>query len=43
VNSNSHIILCVFFKRLGEKNPEKAQIAEARISRLVYDHFSRVK
>ncbi len=43
VNSNSHIVLCVFFKRLGEKNPEKAQIAEAKIARLVYDHFSRVK
>ena len=43
VNSNSHIVLCVFFKRLGEKNPEKAQIAEAKIARLVYDYFSRVK
>jgi beta-lactamase class A len=43
VNSNSHIILCVFFKRLGEKSPEKAQIAEAKIARLVYDCFSRVK
>jgi len=43
VNSNSHIILCVFFKRLGEKSPEKAQIAEAKIARLVYDYFSRVK
>ncbi len=43
VNSKSHIILCVFFKHLEEKNPEKAQITEARIGRLLYDHFSRVK
>jgi len=43
VSSNSHVILCVFFKRLEEKNSEKAQLAEARIARLAYDHFSRVK
>lgn len=43
LNSNSHLILCMFCKRLEEKNPEKAQTAEAKISRLIYDHFSRVK
>lgn len=43
VTSRSHVVLCVFFKRLEEKNPEKAQVAEARIARLIYDHFSRVK
>ena len=43
VTSKSHVVLSVFFKRLEEKNPEKAQAAEARIARLVCDHFSRVK
>lgn len=43
VNSQSHIVLCVFFKHLEEKNPERAQMAEAKIARLLYDHFSRVK
>jgi beta-lactamase class A len=43
LNSNSHIVLCVFCKRLEEKNPAKAQLAEARIARLFYDYFSRVK
>jgi beta-lactamase class A len=39
----SHIVLCVFFKKLEEKNPEKAQLAEAKIARLVYDFFSKAK
>jgi beta-lactamase class A len=43
VSSMSHVVVCVFFKRLEEKNPEKAQMAEARIARLIYDHFSKVK
>ncbi len=43
VSSNSHVVLCVFFKHLEEKNPDKAQIAEARIARLIYDNFSRVR
>ena len=43
IGSRSHIVLCVFFKNLTEKNPEKAQIAEGKIARLIYDHFSRVK
>lgn len=43
VTSSSHIVLSVFFKRLEEKNPEKAQMAQAKIARLLYDYFSRVK
>lgn len=43
LNSNSHLILCIFCKRLEEKNPEKAQAAESRIARLIYDHFTKVK
>ncbi len=43
LNSDSHLILCIFCKRLEEKSPEKAQSAEARIARLIYDQFSRVK
>jgi beta-lactamase class A len=43
VSSRSHVVLCVFFKRLEEKNPEKSQMAEAKIARLIYDNFSRVK
>jgi hypothetical protein len=35
--------LCIFCKRLEEKNPERAQQAEARIARLLYDYFSKVK
>ena len=43
VTARSHVVLCVFFKRLEEKSPEKAQVAEAKIARLVCDHFSKVK
>jgi len=43
ISADSHIVLCVFFKRLEEKNPEKAQLAEAKLARLFYDHFSRIK
>lgn len=43
INSKSHIVLCVFFKNLTEKNPEKAQVAEAHIARLFYDYFSKVR
>ena len=42
VSSKSHVVLCVFFKKLEEKNPEKAQVAEGKIARLIYDHFSKV-
>jgi len=41
VSANSRVVLCVFFKNLEEKNPEKALLAEAKIARLVYDHFSK--
>ncbi len=43
VNSASHVILCIFFKHLEEKNPDKAQVTEAKIARLLYDYFSRIK
>jgi beta-lactamase class A len=43
INSDSHLVLCIFCKRLEEKNPEKTQQAEARIAKLLYDHFSKVK
>ncbi len=43
ISSSSHVVLSVFFKRLEEKNPDKALLAQARIARLLYDHFSRVK
>lgn len=43
ITSNSHLVLCVFFKRLEEKNPERAQLAQAKIARMVYDYFSRVR
>jgi beta-lactamase class A len=42
VGPKSHIVLCIFFKNLVEKSPEKAQMAEARIARLIYDYFTRV-
>lgn len=42
VSPKSRVVLCVFFKNLEEKNPEKAQLVEAKIARLVYDHFSKV-
>jgi len=41
LSPNSRVVLCVFFKKLEEKSPLKAQVAEAKISRLVYDHFSK--
>jgi beta-lactamase class A len=41
VSPKSRVVLCVFFKNLEEKNPEKAQLVEAKIARLVYDHFSK--
>ncbi len=43
ISSTSHIVLCIFFKNLTEKNPEKAQLAEAQIARLFYDHFAKVR
>ncbi|HJX04769.1 MAG TPA: serine hydrolase [Thermoplasmata archaeon] len=43
ISSTSHVVLCVFFKHLEEKSPEKAQAAQARMARMIYDHFSRVR
>jgi len=43
VSSDSHIVLCVFLKNLEEKSPDHAQMAEAKMARLVYDYFSKVK
>jgi beta-lactamase class A len=41
VSSNSHVILCSFFKKIEEGQSAKVQMAEAKIARLVYDVFSR--
>lgn len=43
VSSNSHIVLCVFFKNLEERSPDHAQMVEAKMARVVYDHFSKVR
>lgn len=43
ISSDSHIVLCVFFKNLEEKAPDRAQMAEAKMARVVFDHFSKVK
>lgn len=43
VSSTSHVVLCTFFKRVEEGYFEKALEAEAKIAKLVYDHFSRVR
>jgi beta-lactamase class A len=41
VSSNSHVVLCCFFKNtLGGPN---AIMAEAKIARMVYDFFSKVR
>ncbi len=42
MSSTSHVILCVFFKKIEEGNIGKARTAQARIARLVYDHFANV-
>jgi hypothetical protein len=42
MSSTSHVILCVFFKKIEEGNVGKARTAQARIARLVYDHFANV-
>jgi beta-lactamase class A len=43
LSSNSHVVLCCFFKNIPEGHIERASIAEAKIARLVYDFFSSVK
>ncbi len=41
VSSDSHVVLCCFFKNMVEGH--KAVQAEAKIARLVYDFFSRFR
>lgn len=43
VSDSSHVILCSFFKKIEEGYLEKALDAQAKIARLVYDHFSRMR
>ena len=43
ISSNSHVVLCTFFKKVEEDSFGKALEAEAKIARLVYDHFSRIR
>jgi len=43
VSSTSHVVLCTFFKKIEEGSFEKALEAEAKIARLVCDHFSRLR
>ena len=43
VSTDSHVVLCSFFKNLDEGQKEKAVLAEAKIARLVYEHFSSVR
>ncbi|MEW5747786.1 MAG: serine hydrolase [Candidatus Thermoplasmatota archaeon] len=43
MSSTSHVVLCTFFKKIEESHFEKALEAEAKIARLVYDHFSRIR
>ena len=43
VSSNSHVVLCCFFKNIEDGEKDKAVLAEAKIARLVYDHFSHVR
>lgn len=43
VSSSSHVVLCCFFKRIEDGHSQKAAEAEAKVARVVYEHFSRVK
>ena len=43
VSSDSHVVLCCFFKNLQEGDKEKAVLAQAKIARMVYEHFSSVR
>ena len=43
VSSDSHVVLCSFFRNLDEGQKQKAVLAEANIARLVYEHFSSVR
>ena len=43
VSSDSHVVLCSFFRNLEEGQKQKAVLVEAEIARLVYEHFSSVR
>ncbi|UCE91370.1 MAG: serine hydrolase [Methanobacteriota archaeon] len=43
VSTDSHVVLCCFFKDLQEGDKEKAVLAQARIARSVYEYFSSVR
>ena len=43
VSTNSHVVLCCIFKNIEDGQKDKAVLAEAKIARLVYDHFSNVR
>lgn len=43
VSSDSHVVLCCFFKNIQDGQKGKAVLAEAKIARLVYEYFSSVR
>lgn len=43
VSTDSHVVLCCFFKNMQEGDREKAILAQAKIARLVYEHFTSVR
>lgn len=43
VSSDSHVVLCCFFKNLQEGSIDKATLAGAEIARLAYEHFSSMR
>jgi beta-lactamase class A len=43
VSTHSRVLLCVFFKNVPEDEMVKARLAQAKIARMVYDHFASVK
>lgn len=43
VSSDSHVVLCCFFKNIQDGQKGKAVLAEAKIARLAYEYFSSVR
>jgi beta-lactamase class A len=43
VSHESRVVLCCFFKNIAEGQMDNAVMAEAKIARMVYDHFSSVR
>jgi hypothetical protein len=43
ISQDSHAIVCTFFKKIEEGYFEKTLEAEAKIARLIYEHFSRIR